>query len=90
MRNRILTLLLLSVIAYGCGSTGAIEETVILNSKEPVGDNYIPKKLYKKPSDIEGIDSIVNSKKNPFQTGPDLSKAQDSTETSTMPQELKN
>ncbi len=69
MKNRILTLLLLSAIAYGCGSSQIIEESVILNSKEPVGESYKPKKLYKKPSDIEGIDSIVSAKKNPFRNG---------------------
>ena len=80
MKNRIFTLLLLSVIAYGCGSSSAIQENVVLNSKEPVGDNYRPKKLYKTPSDIEGIDSIVNSKKNPFQGSLNLSEPNDSTE----------
>ncbi len=69
MKNRILTLLLLSAIAFGCGSSQIIEETVILHSKEPVGDSYKLKKLYKKPSDIEGIDSIVGSKTNPFRNG---------------------
>lgn len=72
MKNRILTLLLLSV-AYGCGSSNAIEESVILNTKEPLENNHIPDKLYKKPSDIEGLDSIVNSKPNPFRNGADLS-----------------
>ena len=77
MKNRILTLLLLSVIAYGCGSSNAIEESVILNTKEPLKDNYRPEKLYKKPSDIEGIDSIVNSKPNPFRNNVDMSTSKD-------------
>ncbi|SDE91915.1 hypothetical protein SAMN05421636_108298 [Pricia antarctica] len=68
MIKRILCLIVLSVMAYGCGST-KLEESVILKRKEPVGANYIPEKLYKKPSDIEGIDSIVGSKKNPFRNG---------------------
>lgn len=61
MINRILSLIILSVIAYGCGSS-QIDESVILKSNEPVGANYKPKKLYKKPSDIEGIDEIVRAK----------------------------
>lgn len=65
MKNRILTLLLLSAITYGCGSS-KIDESVILNSKEPVGTSYKPKKLYKKPSDIEGIDEIVSAKAAQF------------------------
>ncbi len=65
MINRILCLIVLSVMAYGCGSS-KLEESVILKRKEPVGANNIPEKLYKKPSDIEGIDSIVGSKINPF------------------------
>jgi len=68
MINRILCLIALSVIAYGCGSS-KIDESVILNRKEPVGASYKPIKLYKKPSDIEGIDSIVGSKMNPFRNG---------------------
>lgn len=73
MKNRILTLLFLSVIAYSCGSSNAIEESVILNTKEPLENNYRPEKLYKKPSDIEGLDSIVNSKPNPFRNDVDMS-----------------
>lgn len=80
MKNRILTLLLISVMAYGCGSSSGIEESVILNSKEPIGNNYRPEKLYKKPSDIEGIDSIVNSKPNPFRKNANMAKSTGRTE----------
>ncbi len=65
MKNRILTLVILSALAYGCGST-KIEESVIFTNKEPVGASYKPEKLYKKPSDIEGIDEIVRAKAAQF------------------------
>ncbi|MDT7828161.1 M20/M25/M40 family metallo-hydrolase [Pricia sp. S334] len=65
MKKRLVTLVLLGALAYSCGAS-KIDETVILNSKEPVGSSQRPDKLYKKPSDIEGIDEIVNTKKTQF------------------------
>jgi len=65
MKNRILTLILLSAIVYGCGSS-KIDEAVTLNSQEPINSNYIPSKLYKKPSDIDGIDDIVSTNEAQF------------------------
>ncbi len=65
MKNRILMLILLSAIIYSCGSS-KIDEAVTLNSQDPINSNYIPTKLYKKPSDIEGIDDIVSSSEAQF------------------------
>jgi hypothetical protein len=65
MKNRILTLLLLMAIAHGCGSS-KVEETVTFNRKEPVDASYKPSKIYKKPSDIEGIDEMVRKKEAQF------------------------
>ena len=73
MKYKFFLLILLFVIAYSCKSSGAIEESVILKTKEPLENNYRPKKLYKTPSDIENLDSIVKSKKNPFHNGVDMS-----------------
>ena len=65
MRNAVYSLILVMAMAYGCGSS-KVEESVTLNTKEPVGNTYKPEKLYKKPSDIEGIDEIVSEKKGQF------------------------
>ena len=68
MRNRFLSLILLMAIAYGCGSA-KIEETVTYKYKEPIGSNYRPDKIYKTPSDIEGIDDLVREKETRFTSG---------------------
>ncbi len=68
MRNRFLSLILLMAVAYGCGSA-KIEETVTYKYKEPIGSNYKPGKIYKTPSDIEGIDDIVREKEGRFTSG---------------------
>lgn len=68
MIYRILSLILMATIAYGCGSS-KVEETVTYNSKEPVADNIRPSKLYKTPADIEGIDAIVSKKEAQFTSG---------------------
>lgn len=68
MKNRILSLLMLSAIVYGCGSS-QIEESVTYNSKEPVGASERPAKLYKTADDIEGIDEIVRQIQEQFTTG---------------------
>lgn len=65
MTNRILSLIILSAIAYGCGST-KIDESVTFTNKEPVSAKYKPIKLYKKPSDIEGIEDIISAKEAQF------------------------
>jgi len=65
MKNKCIALIVLMAVAYGCGSS-KVEESVTFNTKEPVSDSKRPSKIYKKPSDIEGIDEIVSSKESQF------------------------
>lgn len=67
MKNKLYSLILLMALGYGCGAS-KIEESVTLNTKEPA-NNQIPDKLYKQPSDIEGIEEIVSKKEAQFTDG---------------------
>lgn len=71
MKNKILSLVLLTAITYGCGSL-KVEETVTFNSRAPIDVSRKPDKIYKTPSDIEGIDELVKKKEAQFTSGVDI------------------